>query len=797
MKKPYELTWDQLKPDYSAGNLHFSTTAELTPLDGIIGQDRAVEAMEFGLSVRKKGYNIYMAGLPGTGKTTYARKSAMRKAAEQPVPSDWCYVMNFRDEKRPSAISFPAGQGRAFKKDMEQLVELLKNELQKAFIGEEYVTKKNSIAKDTDNKRKVLIAKLNEIGNELGFAARFTEEGLQLHPLINGKVMDEAAYQQLTESQLETINSNSVIFSEKASGLLRDLDALEREDFGRQEKLDQEIGTRVMQSHIDAMKEKYEVSPKACAYLDDVKVDILENMDDFIDEEDPSEDQITALLKAQSDSSDPSERYRVNLIVDHSGEESAPVVTVFSPTYQDLSGEVEINTDGNYLTTDYMGIKGGQLHQANGGFLIVQAYDILTTPGAWEVLRRVMKTSEISVGPARGGVYAQAMPFLKPEPIPADLKIIMIGNGSYYELMREADEEFGKFFKVRADFDYEMPASSENIEKVTEFMKRLVENEKIPDFDAGAAAKVLEYSSRNAERQDKLSTRFNLLADILCEAAAWAEADRAELITAEYVQKAIDKKEDRLRLYEEKIKEMYDNDEIMIATEGSETGQINALAVLDTGDYAFGIPSRITATAYVGQSGIVNIEKEAEMSGQTHNKGVQIISGYLGQMYAQKFPLSLSCRICFEQSYSGIDGDSASSTELYAILSALSSLPIRQDLAVTGSVNQRGRIQAIGGVNYKIEGFFDLCRRRGLTGSQGVLIPVSNMKDLVLKDDVVQAVEEGKFHIYPVKTIDEGIELLTGCPAGEPDAEGKYPQDSVHGRVYERLKAFNDAASDS
>lgn len=793
-----ELTWKQLRPDISADDLPCRTTAEIEPLSGIIGQERAVEALNFGLSVRMKGYNIYVAGLSGSGKTSYAKKRALETAANEPAPPDWCYVCNFKDENHPIALSFPPGGGRLFRKDMEKLVEDLKTDLRKAFMSEEYASKKGVISRDIDERKSTLLDRLNRIGAAFSLAAKLTDQEIQILPMVDGKMLSPEEYDQLSEEQVEQIEKNSVTFSGKAQGTLRELDDLEREEGDRLDELDLATARAAMKRHVTKMKKKYADAEKVCTFIDAMADDMIDNMDDLLGgDDDSSTNQIAALLLAQQGRSDLSLRYRVNLIVDHSEDKCAPVVVSFSPTAQDLSGEIELTPGpgGTVQGADFMSIRAGQLHQANGGYLIIQAYDVLSSEDSWEILRRVMKTGEICVG---GGSQAgqQVLPFLKAESIPADLKIIMVGNGFYYDLLTSTDEDFSKFFKIRADFDSEMPRTKQNERKVAAFIRSFCEREKTPPFTAEAAAMVLEYSARSVERQDRLSTRFNLIADILCEAAAWAKMDGAGLITDEYVRKAIEKKEDRLRLGQEKLAEAYDEDVIMIATEGAEIGQINALAVLDSGDYAFGIPSRITATTYVGRSGIVNIEKEAEMSGQTHNKGVQIISGYLGQTYAQDFPLSLSCRICFEQSYSGIDGDSASSTELYAILSSLSRLPIRQDLAVTGSVNQRGQIQAIGGANYKIEGFFDLCRRRGLTGTQGVLIPESNVRNLVLRDDVVQAVRSGKFHIYPIRTIDEGIALLTGCPAGAIDpATGAYPEDSVHGRVLARLKAMSEAAA--
>ena len=532
------------------------------------------------------------------------------------------------------------------------------------------------------------------------------------------------------------------------------------------------------------------------AYINAMQEDVLENISQFFEEEEESDEALASLLPmfSKKPAEDVTLKYKVNLIVDHSETKGAPVVVTFNPTYYNLVGEVEYDSEFGNLTTDFMKIKGGLFHKANGGYLIVQAQDILSAPQAWEALRRVIKTKEINMDSVREQLGAVVAPTLKPEPIAADIKVIMIGSNYYYETLSQYDDEFDKFFKIKADFDYEMPGTEENIWKIARFIKGFVEREKTMEFDVSAVCSIVEYSFRAAERQDKLSTRFNHLAEILCEAVTWAKLEGAETVTAEHIRKTVYEKEQRMNLYEEKLDEMLADDVIMIDTQGSEIGQINGLAVLDMGNYVFGNPTRITATTYVGKSGIVNIEKEARMSGQTHDKGVQIISGFLGQTYAQNFPLSLSCRVCFEQNYNGIDGDSASSTELYCILSSLAELPIRQDLAVTGSVNQKGEIQAIGGVTYKIEGFFDLCRKRGLTGEQGVIIPVANVRELVLKDEVVEAVKCGTFHIYPISHIDEGIELLMSMPAGKKNKNGTFPVNSVHGKVMKKLRAFDKAS---
>lgn len=787
-----ELSYTELKNGCSADDFSFCSTAELEPLEGIIGQDRAVKAFDFGLHVKIKGYNIYMSGPSGTGKTTYAKASTERLAATEDVPLDWCYVYNFQNPRSPLALSFPAGEGRKFRDDMNELVQLFQTELQKVFRTEDYEKQKTELLRGFDEKRDALMDQMSKEAVENDFQVKTTNSGIYFMPVVDGKPVGEEEYDDLAEDVKDVIEKNSQIVQEKASAIMRDIRELDKESKRCVDQLNYKVGMFAIGHHVSAVQEKYEQNEKAVAYINAVKEDVLENISQFFEDEEDGEEGLASLLPmlSKKQPEDVTLKYKVNLIVDNSETEGAPVVTTFNPTYYNLVGEVEYDSEFGNLTTDFMKIKSGLFHKANGGYLIVQAQDILSAPQAWEALRRVIKTKEINMDAIREQLGTVVAPTLKPEPIPANIKIIMIGSSYYYELLSTYDEEFDKFFKIRADFDYEMPRSQENMLKIAQFIKGFTMREKTMDFDVSAVCAVVEYSSRAAERQNKLSTRFNHLAEILGEAAAWAKLDGAEMVTAKHVQKTIVEKEDRLRLYEEKLDEMLEENVIMIDVDGAEVGQINGLAVLDMGSYAFGNPSRITATTYVGKSGIVNIEKEARMSGQTHDKGVQIITGYLGQTYAQKFPLSLSCRVCFEQNYNGIDGDSASSTELYCILSSLAELPIRQDLAVTGSVNQKGEIQAIGGVTYKIEGFFDLCKKRGLTGKQGVIIPVSNIRDLVLKDEVVEAVKEGVFHIYPISTIDEGIALLMSTPAGEKDEKGEYPPDSVHGKVMAKLKAF-------
>ena len=793
-----ELNYTQLNNREDINKFSFKTTDDIEPFKGIIGQERAVKAFEFGLNVKMKGYNIYVSGPSGSGKTTYAKLSAKKKAKNEAVPYDWCYVYNFDDPRSPLSLRFEPGIGRQFRDDMNELVSFFKTELTKTFTSEDYDKEKSDLSRTYDDKRDELIKKLDSVASENSFALKTSNSGIIFQPIIDNVLITEENYDSLDEDVKNGINERLESMQDVVNSIMRDIKNIDKEYRQKMDDLDYKIGMFAIGHYVSALQEKYQYSERVIKYLESVQEDVLENIDQFSEQEPDEEDPVAALLPklGGTKNDDATLKYRVNLIVDNSKTEGAPVIVDYNPTYYNLVGEVEYDNEYGNLTTDFMKIKPGLMHRANGGYLIIQAQDLLSNVQAWEALRRIIKTKEITIENLRDQVGAIAVTTLKPEPIPSDVKVILVGGAYYYELLRGYDEDFSKLFKIRADFDYEMDRNDENIFKIAGFISKFCENEKTLPFDSSAVASVIEYSSRSVESQKKLSTRFNLIAEILAESATWAQLDNAEIVTAEYVKKAEEEKAYRLSMYQEKMNELLDNNTIMIATDGYCVGKINGLAVLDMGDYSFGSPTRITATTYMGKSGIVNIEKEAEMSGPTHNKGVQIITGYLGRMYAQKMPLSLSCRIAFEQNYNGIDGDSASSTELYCILSSLSEIPVNQSLAVTGSVNQCGEIQAIGGVTHKIEGYFDLCSRRGLTGKQGVVIPESNVNDLVLKDDVIEAVKNGMFHIYSISTIDEGIELLLGTEAGIMDENGDYPPESVHGRVMAKLKKFNEYNED-
>jgi len=790
MQKSKELTYNMLYSECKPESLSFNDTSDLDASQGIIGQERAVKAMEFGLKVNMRGYNIYMSGATGIGKTTYARDYIADIARSLKTPDDWCYVYNFDKPSQPMAINLPAGGGKIFQRDMDEFIKVLKLEISKAFDSEDYEIEKSKIVKEYQKKRSELLEQLNEEAEKQGFKVRITNAGIYFLPVVEGKVLNEEDFNQLEDKLRKEITEKSNAVQLETIETIRKIKNIEKEASEKVEEWENKIALFAVGIHISDLKEKYKEHEKISTYLDKVQEDILKNLDDFRGEEssDSQKQSIFALIKKESQSA--VHRYKVNLLVDNSGLEGAPLIIDYNPTYYNLLGKLEYENEFGTMTTDFTMIKSGLLHQANGGYLILQAKDVLSNIQSWDVLKRILRTRQISIESMREQIGLVAVSTLKPEPIPVDVKVILVGNPMLYQLLYEYDEDFRKLFKIKVDFDNEMDRNEENIMKLAQFISSFSSSENTVHFDRTGVAKVVEYSSRLVEDQRKLSTRFNKICEILGEACAWAVDEGSSLVNAGHVKKAVQEKDYRSNKYDQKLLKLLEDGTIMIDTEGEVTGQINGLSILDLGDYSFGKPSRITATTYMGKSGIVNIEREVEMSGTSHSKGVLILSGYIGQKYAQEVPLSLSCSLCFEQLYSGVDGDSASSAELYVILSSLADTPIKQSIAVTGSVNQKGEIQPVGGVTRKIEGFFELCRKRGLSGTQGVIIPHQNVVNLVLNDEVVEAVKEGKFHIYPVKTIDEGIEILTGVKAGAKKKDGNYPAGTINYKVYEKLKMF-------
>jgi lon-related putative ATP-dependent protease len=763
----------------------FETTEEIISLEGIIGQERAVKAIEFGLGIKRHGYNIFMTGLTGTGKTSYARTVALEKAINERVPDDWCYLYNFKNPGEPMALSLPAGMGKIFVADIDNLLEELRGEIPKTFNSEEYERQKGNILKEFQENRSALMEKLNLVAQENGFLLKRTGSGFLSVPLRDGQELSEEEYSRLEQPEREILEKKSTEIQFKALEISRLIQNEEKKLKKLFKELEQKRGLQAVGHFIDEIKEKYKEYPKVITYLEELREEVLANLKDFI--EDEEDKQLPFPWVKQSSAVT---KYNVNLLIDNSDTRGAPVVVETNPTYYNLAGRLEHENRLGMVTTDFTMIKSGALHRANGGYLILQAKDVLLNPQSWEVLKRVLKTKEIRIETI-GEQYALfSMTTLKPEPIPVDVKVILIGSPLLYYLLYRNDEDFKKLFKIRSDFDGVMDLSIENMTKMANFISANCQSEGLTHFDRSGVARVVDYSVRLAEHQNKLTTRFNEIVEILYEADAWAALENSPYVRAEHVDKAVREKISRSDKYEKKLLEMVEEGQLLLDFQGEKAGQVNGLAVIDMGDYTFGRPSRITVSTYLGRRGIVNIERESRMSGRIHDKGVLIISGYLGGKYAQGIPLTLSASICFEQSYDGVDGDSASSAELYALLSSLSEVPLRQGIAVTGSVNQKGEIQPVGGITWKIEGFFKACKLQGLTGDQGVIIPHQNIINLMLDEEVVEAVREGKFHIYAVKTVEEGMEILTGMPAGERGEDGKYPAGTINYLVEQKLKLY-------
>ena len=784
------LSHKKLRNEFNPKELPFTDTSKIEPLYGIIGQDRAVKALEFGINIKTRGYNIYLSGMTGTGKTSYAQNFLKKIAAKEKVPDDWCYVYNFDKPNEPTSLKLPAGKGKEFVKDMEDFVKVLQFEISKAFDSEDYEREKSTIVKEFQSKRKKLIDKLNKDAQKQGFKVKTTNTGIYFLPVIEGKTINEQEYGDLDDEIKNQISEKSDAIQIETIDIIRKIKGIEKEAEEKVGEWENKVALFAVGVHINDLKDKYKKYPRIIKYLDRVQEDILDNLDYFVEDDLQEEQQHIMLPFLKNGEETPEDKYSVNLLVDNSGLKGAPVIVDFNPTYYNLVGKLEYENEFGSVTTDFSMIKCGLFHQANGGYLILQAKDILSNVQAWEALKRVLRTRQITVENMKEQMGLVAMSTLKPEPIPLDMKVLLVGNELIYQLLYHYDEDFRKLFKIKADFDEDMERTPDNIMQLAKFISSFCEREKTIHFHRTAVAKIIEYSSRLLEDQTKLSTKFNDIVEILSESCVWAKIAGHRLVKAEDVDKAVKERVYRSNKYDKRLLELLKDGTIMVDTGGEVVGQINGLTILDTGDYSFGKPTRITATTFMGGKGIVNIEREIEMSGTSHSKGVLILSGYIGQKYAQEMPLSLTASLCFEQMYGGIDGDSASSAELYAILSSLSGIPIKQCIGVTGSVNQKGEIQPIGGATEKIEGFFELCKYRGLTGREGVIIPYLNIKNLVLNDEVTYAVKEGKFNIYAVKTIDEGVEILTGMKAGEKRPDGTYRKGTINYLVYEKLKDY-------
>ena len=780
-----ELSYEQARRRCPDDILSCESTAELEPLDQILGQDRAVRALQFGLKIKERGFNIYVAGLPGTGRKTAIISFLEEIAKTRPVPSDWCYVNNFDDSLRPNGLRLPAGKGLLFQRDLEWFVIEMPKALKRAFESEEYTEKREETMKVIENERDQLTKQTNQMAQQEGFILQRSPIGLLLVPIVKGRPISDQEFAQLPPRVQDEIQGRREALQNKMRNALRYFRDLDRKAEATVEELNREVAAFAMDSLFSTLLEKYGSIDEVQGYLEDVKKDILDNLAVILGQGEPQQPQLPFPLPRLQE--DPTNRYRVNLIVDNSKLEGAPVVMELNPTHQRLFGMTEKEASFGALVTDYTMIQGGSAHRANSGFLVVPVEDLLTQPLAWDSLKRTIMNERLEIEEIQERLGFMITKTLRPEPIPFDAKVILIGNPQLYYLLYQLDRDFKELFKVKADFDVTMDRNDENAKRYASFICAVCKKEDLKHLDPSGIAAIVEYSSRLASDQKKLSTRFAAVADIIREASFYAGEEGVEHTSKTHVDRALEEKVYRSNLIQKKIEEMISRDVLLIDTEGEKVGQVNGLAVLALGDYGFGRPNRLTASVGVGREGIVDIERESKMGGPIHTKGVMILSGFLNGRYAHDKPLSLSARLVFEQSYSGVEGDSASSTELYALLSALSGKPIKQYLAVTGSVNQKGEVQAIGGVNEKIEGFYEVCKVKELNSNQGVVIPASNVENLMLKEEVVDAIKTGKFHIYPVKTIDEGIEVLTGVKAGERMVDGTYEEGTINYIVQKRV----------
>ncbi len=785
----YKLKSRELRKTCNPSGFKFNSTAEIKPLTGIIGQERALNAISIGLDIESEGYNIYLAGQSGTGKTTLASKMLHEKARQKPVPFDWCYVYNFKHPDTPGALKIPAGIGKKLKQELASAVDEAIEAVINTFASEEYTTQKNVIFNDFVTESNALYLQLDQEARLHGFSITQNQQGGVNTIPINkdGEVMGQDEYVGLNEEERAAMMGNSALVQEKMNEAMRKYRAMEKNMKDRFKSLEQDVARQVSQPHFDDLFNNYQQCQPVLEHLREVQRDFLKHLDVFIQ---PEENPALSFFR-HIDKRSFLRRYQINLLVDNSESLHAPVIFENNPTFANLFGQIEYEGEFGVLATDFSKIKAGSIHRANGGYLVLRVYDLLKNDLVWDTLKRIIKNQEISVENISRMIGITNTETLQPEPIPLNIKVILIGESLYYYLLHQYDQEFSKLFKIRADFDDEMNRSKRHVNDYVRLISSVCETQNLKHFTPEAAAGIVEYGSRMTDDRQKLSTSFNKLLELIYEANCVADHAGSDLVKGEHVQKAIEQRVYRNSLSEEKIREAINRNVLIINVEGNLIGEVNGLAVYQAGEYRFGIPVRITAKTFMGEKGLVNIEREIAMSGQIHSKGILTLNGYLGDQYAQDKPLTLSASLTFEQSYQGVEGDSASSAELYALISSLAGVAIDQRIAVTGSVNQNGEIQPVGGVNEKIEGFYKVCKERGLLGNHGVIIPQKNVPNLMLDKEVVEAVSNKLFNIWAVSHIDQGLEILTGLTAGEKDEKGAFPPETVHYLANQQLEEWS------
>lgn len=786
-----EVPAERLRWGCDPSRLPFESTEEVEPLEGTVGQERAVSAIEFGVDIDSGGFNIFVSGPPGSGRASTAMSYLEQAARTRPAPDDWVYVHNFSDPYHPRAIRLPAGEGAALAKRMDELVEAARREIPRAFESEDYERRRNEILTQLHQQQQALYSQIQEAAKSQGFTIELTPAGILTVPLVDDHPLSTEEYERLPQEIKEELERRGEELRNRLEQALHEGRMLEKDAMERLRQLEREVALFAVGHLFDELRDRYHGRQDVQEYLRQVQEDIPEHLEDFQVGRQSQEGLPGALAELQGATREEHlARYTVNVFVDHSQTRGAPVIQEHNPTYYNLMGRLEYQARFGAMTTDFRQIKSGAIHRANGGYLLLDALDVLISPLAWDALKKAIQTRQARIENLGEQFSSIPAATLRPEAIPLNLKVVMVGDPFVYYLLYHLDEDFRKLFKVKADFGPDMDRSDQHILRYAGFIGRLVRERGLRHFDRAGVSRIVEYGVRLVEDQNKLSTRLADVADMVVEASYWAGKNGNRLVTAEDVDKAIEHKEYRSNLVEERVRQFIEDGTIMIDTEGEKAAQVNGLSVIDLGDHAFGRPSRITARTALGAQGVVNIEREIKLSGPIHSKGVLILAGYLAGKYAQDYPLALSATLTFEQVYDEVEGDSAASTELYALLSALSGLPLKQGIAATGSVNQIGQVQAVGGVTRKVEGFYEVCKAKGLTGEQGVILPEANVKNLMLKDEVVRAVRDGSFHLWSVRTVDEGIELLTGVPAGQQQADGSYPHGTVHQLVDARLRGY-------
>jgi lon-related putative ATP-dependent protease len=786
----YKVPVSMLSPAVDPERLGFDDTSELEPLTETIGQTRAAEALEFGLQMRSSGFNIYVSGPVGTGKGMLVRQMVKRLALSAPAPSDWCYVNNFQDLSRPTWLSFPAGQGCSFKREMTAFIESLRRDIPGAFESKKYLDAKAKLHEEAETKKKVLFHDLKELTIKRGFGFEETPAGFGLAPLKQGRPMTDEEMERMTEAEQADLAARRKTLEGEIREFHVRIHAIEKDTEHQFHHLDHQVIANVMEGRYETLRRTYQALPRVTEYLDRVKQDILHHYKDFLPREGPPI-VIPGIEFKRADLT----RYQINLLVEHDPASGAPVIDESHPTYGNLIGRIERRAHLGVMYTDFTEIRGGAMLQANGGFLLLNAMDLLRQPFSWDAIKRVIKTGEVRIeDPAE--FYGFSTAGVKPEPIPVSVKVILVGPPLLLQLLQTYEEDFSKMFKVKADFDVEIDRDERHEKQYAQFVARVCKEENLPHFGADAVAEIIRQGHRLADRHDRLSLRFSLVSDIIREAAYWARKEGHSFVTQHDVEAGVAHKRYRSNLPEQWIQDEIREGTLMVTFDNEVVGQVNGLSVHQVGDYVFGRPVRITARTFVGTKGVIDIQREAELAGPIHSKGVMTLGGFLAGKFAGLHPFALNATLTFEQTYSEVEGDSATVAELIAILSSLADVPVRQWLAVTGSVNQLGEVQPIGGVNEKIEGFFESCKKRGLTGTEGVIVPSRNCKHLALRRDLVEAVSSGQFSVYAVGVIEEAIDLLTGVPAGDRGLDGLYPSDTVYGRAARRLEEMAQAVAE-